>query len=70
MKNLFKDKEVAKELSKFDFQVYDIDKSPDLKNKYKVTKIPTMIFIKEAKQNRYVGGMSKQKLLQVLRKEK
>jgi len=51
MKNLFKDKEVAKELSKFDFQVYDIDKSPDLKNKYKVTKIPTMIFIKKAKQN-------------------
>jgi|TARA_B100000085_G_scaffold283663_1_gene314843 thiol-disulfide isomerase/thioredoxin len=70
MKQLFKDKEVAKELSNFDFHVYDIDKHPNLKSKYRIQKIPTMIFIKDGKQSRYVGGMSKQRLLQVLRKEK
>lgn len=66
MKNLFKDKEVAKEISKFDFQMYDIDKSPDLKKKYKVTKIPTLIFINKEKQTRHVGLMSKQQLLKIL----
>ncbi len=69
MKDLFKDKDVAKELSKFDFQVYDIDKSPDLKKKYKVTKIPTLIFINKEKQTRYVGSMSKQQLLKILSKQ-
>ena len=69
MKNLFKDKEVAKELSKFDFQMYDIDKSPDLKNKYKITKIPTLIFINKKKQTRYVGSISKKQLLKILSKQ-
>jgi|TARA_B100000085_G_scaffold279402_1_gene302647 thiol-disulfide isomerase/thioredoxin len=66
MKYLFKDKEVAKELSKFDFQIYDIDKSPEVKKKYRITKIPTLIFINKEKQTRHVGSMSKQQLLKIL----
>ena len=70
MKPLFKDKDVSKELSAFDFRLYDIDEVPEIKRKYKISVVPTMIFLKEKKQCRYQGGMSKQTLIRVLRKEK
>ena len=36
MKKMFKDKEVAKELKRFDFKIYDEKKHPEIFKKYKI----------------------------------
>ena len=72
MKTLFKDKDVKKELGKYNFAMYDVDKDQGEALKYRIEGIPTMIFLKEedgavTNLGRYVGGMTKTKLLRTLR---
>lgn len=68
MKRLFKDADVKKELAKLDFVMYDVDTDKEIARKWGIGSIPTMIFIKKGEDNqRYVGGMPKQELLEILR---
>lgn len=64
MKAMFKDPEVEKELSKFDFKMIDFDKNPELSKKYKIRLLPTTII--ESKGKRYEGGMTKKRFLEIL----
>ena len=64
MKAMFKDPEVKKELSKFDFKMIDFDKNPELSKKYKIRLLPTTII--ESKGKRYEGGMTKKRFLEIL----
>jgi thiol-disulfide isomerase/thioredoxin len=66
MKKVLKDKEVKKELDKLDFRMYDVDRDKDMARRYSIKSIPTIITIKDKKMRRYVGQLSKQKLLTIL----
>ena len=68
MKKMFKDKEVAKELKRFDFKVYDEKKHPETFKKYKIRLYPTYIFERDGTIYRYTGGASKMQFLEILRK--
>ena len=67
MKKVLKDKEVKKELDKLDFRMYDVDRDKDMARRYSIKSIPTIITIKDKKMRRYVGQLSKQKLLTILK---
>jgi thioredoxin 1 len=68
MKRLFKDADVKKELAKLDLVMYDVDIDKEITRKWGIGSIPTMIFIQKGEDNqRYVGGMPKQELLEILR---
>lgn len=66
MKKLFKDKDVKKELDKYDFIMYDYDRDRKVAEKYKIKFLPTMIFKKDG--HRVVGELSKEELLKILKK--
>tara|TARA_R110000744_G_scaffold152024_1_gene265846 strand:+ start:1547 stop:1957 length:411 start_codon:yes stop_codon:yes gene_type:complete len=69
MKPLFKDKEVKKELGKYNFVMYDYDQNKNIAKKYKIKYLPTMIFKKSNSIiERKTGGLSKTKLLEILKK--
>ena len=68
MKKMFKDKEVAKELKRFDFKIYDEKKHPEIFKKYKIRLYPTYIFERGDTSDRYVGGVTKKQFLATLKK--
>ncbi len=69
MKELFKDKDVKKELDKLDFIVYNVDVDTDEALRWKVRAVPTMIFIdREGNVTRITGLKSKKNLLEILKK--
>ena len=63
MKQLFQDKDVKKELDRLNMEIYDIDVDKEITKKHNIKSIPTII----TKQQRYVGSMSKEKFLEVLK---
>lgn len=73
MKKLFKDKDVKKELDKYNFVMYDVDKDKGEARKHRVEYVPTLIFLKSEggsiiNLGRYVGGKTKRELLEILKK--
>ena len=69
MKPLFKDKEVKKELDKYNFVMYDYDQDTKIAKKYRIKYLPTMIFKKgDSIIEKKTGGLSKSKLLEILKK--
>ena len=69
MKPLFKDKEVKKELDKYNFAMYDYDQDTKIAKKYKIKYLPTMVFKKgDSIIEKKTGGLSKSKLLEILKK--
>ena len=70
MKKLFKDKDVKKELDKYDFIMYDYDRDREVAEKYRIKFLPTMIFKKDGKIiHRIVGGLNKGELLKILKEK-
>ena len=70
MKKLFKDKDVKKELDKYDFIMYDYDRDREVAEKYGIKFLPTMIFKKDGKIiHRIVGGLNKGELLKILKEK-
>lgn len=67
MKQLFKDKDVKKELDRLDMKIYDVDVDKELAKSYNIQSIPTLIIKDENQLKRYVGSMGKEELLQILR---
>ena len=70
MKKLFKEKDVKKELDKYDFAMYDYDRDRKVAEKYKIKFLPTMIFKRGGKIiHKTEGGLSKGELLKVLKEK-
>jgi thiol-disulfide isomerase/thioredoxin len=69
MKKIFKDKEIKKELDKYNFVLYDYDKDTSEAKKYKIKFLPTMIFKTDNKiMERKSGLLGKAQLLKILKK--
>ena len=70
MKKLFKDKNVKKELDKYNFIMYDYDRDREAVEEYKIIKLPAMIFRRDGKTiHRTGGGLSKGELLKILKEK-
>ena len=70
MKKLFKDKDVKKELDKYDFIMYDYDRDRKVAERYGIRFLPTMIFKRGGKViHRRVGGLNKGELLKILKEK-
>jgi len=70
MKKLFKEKDVKRELDKYDFIMYDYDRDREEAGKYKIKFLPTMIFKRGGKViHRTEGGLSRGQLLKVLKEK-
>ena len=68
MKQLFKDKDVKKELDRLGLKIYDIDVDVEISKRYNIRSIPTLIIEKDGKAERHTGSMDKGKLLGILKK--
>tara|TARA_R110002020_G_scaffold442723_1_gene653892 strand:- start:777 stop:1127 length:351 start_codon:yes stop_codon:yes gene_type:complete len=69
LKQLFKDKDVEKELEKYDFNIYDYDSNKELAKKYGVTRIPSMIFERDKETiDKVTGYKNKSSLLEILKR--
>ena len=70
MKKLFKEKDVKKELDKYDFIMYDYDRDRKMAEKYRIKFLPTMIFKRGGKIiHKTEGGLSEGQLLKVLKEK-
>ena len=68
MKQLFKDKDVKKELDRLNLKIYDTDVDVEISKRYNIRSIPTLIIEKDGKTERHTGSMEKNKLLEILKK--
>ena len=59
--------EVANEYTEVKFVSIDVDKAPNLSEKYGIHSIPTLVVIEDGKEvNRVVGAVEKDKIIEIL----